>query len=326
LPFAASYDRTTKIISIVVCLGFLAVIVAVHNIVLTSLSVLILVVAYAYSPRGYVLADRSILVKRMAGAVRVPLGEIREARRASLDDFRGCVRLWGSGGLFGYYGLFTTDKLGKCTWYVTNRSKGVVVITGAKTVLFSPDEPDGFLDTIRTYAPVSVSSALLSASSAPLSFEPGRPFGAIGKMIAAAVALAGIGLAVFAITYSPGVPTYTLTPEALTIHDRFYPVTLPASAINVDQIRIVDLTGDTSWRPIARTNGFANSHYRSGWFKTASGGKVRLYRADGQRVVLIPPRGDSAPVLYQAANPEKFVDEIRAQWNTPPHGGSNAGK
>ncbi|MBV9770294.1 MAG: hypothetical protein JOZ32_12035, partial [Bryobacterales bacterium] len=37
------------------------------------------------------------------------------------------------GGLFGYYGLFTTAKLGKSTWYVTKRENGVVVIAGAKT-------------------------------------------------------------------------------------------------------------------------------------------------------------------------------------------------
>jgi hypothetical protein len=122
----------------------------------------------------------------------------------------------------------------------------------------------------------------------------------------------------FVFTYSPGVPGYTLTPDRLTIHDRFYPVTLSASSVDVDQIRVVDLTREAQWQPIARTNGFAVPHYRSGWFRVANGQKVRLYRADGQRVVLLPPIGDSAPVLYQAADPEGFVRQIRAVWNTAP--------
>ena len=42
----------------------------------------------------------------------VPLLDIREVRPATKDDFGGCIRLFGNGGLFGYYGLFRTSKLG----------------------------------------------------------------------------------------------------------------------------------------------------------------------------------------------------------------------
>jgi hypothetical protein len=85
-------------------------------------------------------------------------------------------------------------------------------------------------------------------------------------------------------------PAYTLTADRLTIDDRFYPVTLHANAIDAENIRIVDLAGDPEWRPTLRTNGFANAHYQSGWFRVAGGRTVRLYRAGGQRLVLIRPR------------------------------------
>ena len=282
-----------------------------------------MVLCFAYSPRGYELAGRSILVKRLAGAARVPLSDVREARRATPDDFRGCIRLGGSGGLFGYYGLFSTAKLGKSTWYVTNRSNSVVLIAGAKTVLLSPDDPNGFLDTIRTYAPVATSSAPFSPER---SSQAGRSFGAIGKVLAFTVGLAGMGLGILAFNYSPGVPSYTLTHDRLTIHDRLYPLTLRADAVDIANIRIVDLATDPDWKPTVRTNGFANSHYRSGWFRVASGQKVRLYLADNPRVVLLPPNGDGAPVLYQAADPEKFVDEIRAAWSASAQSSAKAGK
>src|SRR5580700_11809854 len=83
MSFAASYDRATTIISTVVCLGLLAVILAVHNIILICLSIFVILLCFAYSPRGYLLADRSILVKRLAGAARIPLEDVREARRAT---------------------------------------------------------------------------------------------------------------------------------------------------------------------------------------------------------------------------------------------------
>jgi Bacterial PH domain len=153
MHFFASYDRNTKAISAVVCLGLVAVVFTVHNVVVACLSLFVLLLGCAYSPRGYLLDGRSILIKRLAGTARVALDEVREARRATPEDLQGCVRLWGSGGLFGYYGLFSTTKLGKATWYVTNRSNAVVLIGAKKTVLLSPDDPDGFLASIRSVAP-----------------------------------------------------------------------------------------------------------------------------------------------------------------------------
>jgi hypothetical protein len=112
----------------------------------------------------------------------------------------------------------------------------------------------------------------------------------------------------------PALPV-TLTFAALTIHDRFYPVTLQSDAVEVSQIRLVDLATDPDWRPTRRTNGFANSHYQSGWFRVANGQKVRLYRAGGGGAVLFPPKTGGTAVLYQAANPEEFMNEVRASWN-----------
>jgi hypothetical protein len=85
--------------------------------------------------------------------------------------------------------------------------------------------------------------------------------------------------------YSPGPPSYTLTAEALTIHDRFYPVTLKAEAVDVSQIRVVDITLEPDWRPVLRT--IANGHYPSGWFRVA----------------------------LDVLEPDKFVETVRQEWS-----------
>jgi hypothetical protein len=309
MPFSASYDRVTKTLSVLVCLGLLAPLLSIHNLYGTTLVLVVALVCFAYSPRGYVVEGRAILVRRLAGQARIPLDDVREVRRSTPEDSRGCVRLWGSGGFFGYYGVFRCAKLGKFTGYVTNRNNSVVVITGTKTALFSPDDVDGFLAAIRASAPVP-------ASYPAPAFDTPRRFGAFGAAIGIVVGIAVIGLAVAASSYSPGPASYTLTPAALTIHDRFYPVTLRSDAVDASQIRIVDFARDNSWTPIMRTNGFANSHYQSGWFRVGSGQKVRLYRAGGQRLVLLPPKGDGAPVLYQAEDPDRFAGDVRAAWAT----------
>ena len=298
--FSTSYDTTTKVISGFVLVLFLVIIVATLSVVAGCLTAAIVVGSYAWSPRGYAVSDGSIEVKRLIGRARIPLDGLREARAATKDDFRGCLRLFGNGGLFGYYGLFRTSKLGKSTWYVTNRGKAVVVVTGEKTVLFSPDNVEGFIAAIG--APTAPVPATQDAGSR------------VGSLAGAAIGIVVIAILAFAFLYSPGPPSYTLTPESLTIHDRFYPVALNRTSVDVEHIRVVDFGVDAEWRPTERTNGFGNAHYASGWFRVASGKKVRMYRAGGTRLVLLPPKGDGAAVLLETREPERFVVEVRHRW------------
>jgi hypothetical protein len=310
--FSASFDSTTKVVSTVVCLLLIVMAVVTKIALVAGLGAAILIVSYAFSVRGYAIQDRSVIVNRFIGNVRLPLDGIRELRAASADDFRGCVRLWGNGGLFGYYGLFRTSKLGKCSWYLTDRSKAVVIVSQAKTVLCSPDDVTGFITAIQTYVTVPPATSSAPLLDAAQSYGIGRVF---GKVAGAVIAIAALGFAALAVLYSPGPPALTLTHDALTIHDRFYPVTLKAADVDVENIRVVDTGLDADWRPTARTNGFANSHYRSGWFRVASGKTVRMYRANGTRLVLLPPRGDGAAVLLETGEPEQFVRNVQREWS-----------
>jgi hypothetical protein len=309
--FSASYDSTTKFISLAVIVLLLVVAVAIPGVAVVCLSALLLVGAYAWSPRSYTISDRSIIVRRLIGNVRIPLDGIRELRIATPDDFRGCIRMFGNGGLFGYYGQFRTSKLGRCTWYVTNQRNAVVVITGAKTALFSPDDMDGFLAAIRASAPVPPPPSGEPLLNSLQSYDAGIP---TSMLIGGAIAIVVMAIVAFAVLYSPGPPSYALTPESLTIHDRFYPVTLQAASVDVEHIRLVDFGVDTEWRPTARTNGFANAHYRSGWFRVANGKTVRMYWTDSRRLVLLPPKGEGAAVLLETSDPEKFMRQVRQEW------------
>jgi hypothetical protein len=134
-------------------------------------------------------------------------------------------------------------------------------------------------------------------------------------LLASTTGLVVLTIVALAFLYSPGPPSYTLTPNSLTINDRFYPVTLNAGSVDVEHIRVVDIRNDPEWRPTGRTNGFANSHYRSGWFRIANGQEARMYWATGSRLVLLPPKGTAVPVLMEASDPERFIEEVRQAWS-----------
>jgi len=306
--FSASYDVTTKITSGIVIAMMGAAAYLTQNWLVMAAGLLIIGLSYAYSPQGYEVEQRSIVVRRLIGRVRIPLEDVRELRPGTPEDFKRTIRRWGSGGLFGYYGLFQTAKLGKCTWYVTNRRKTVVLVSATKTVVFSPDDVERFLMICRAEAPV------VGVVGGPVegAIEPRRAgFRWMGAVIGAAAVL----IAHWVFTYSPGPPKVTVTADALTIHDRFYGVTVPAASVDVARVRVVDLMTERDWRPISPTNGFANGHYQSGWFRAANGQKMRLYSAGGRRLVLLPARGTGTSVLLDAPDPDRLADEIRRTWS-----------
>jgi hypothetical protein len=309
--FSASYDSTAKTLSTVVCAILAVVAIVTRSFVGAGLAGASVALCYAYSPRGYAIREGSIFVKRLIGNVCIPFDGVVAIRKAAADDFAGCIRLFGSGGLFGYYGLFRTSKLGTSRWYVTNRSQAVVVVTRSRPVVLSPDDVTGFLAASR---PAGAPALRPGVSLAPTSSSG---FRSLPKAVAAVVAISGLALGAFCILYSPGAPRYSLTADSLTIHDLFYPVTVKAEAVDIERVRIVDLGASGEWQPTERTNGFANSHYRSGWFRVANGQKVRLYRADGRRLVLLPAKGQGAAVLLDTQDPEQFVREVRQAWLRP---------
>jgi hypothetical protein len=311
--FAISYDLPSKIISVIVVAVLAIIFIVTRNAWVGALDLCISLLAYAYSPRSYAVSGSSIFIRRLAGTVRIPLNGVREFRAAIPEDFPGCIRLWASGGLFGYYGLFSTARLGRCTWYVTNRRNSVILVTNERTVVLSPNDVAGFLASVRSVAPIPETTAdhMTEVGDTPKRRVP------LGVWIGGAVAILFVGAVVafacFALMYSPGPPRLTLTSNSLIIHDRFYPVTVNAADIDVSGIKIVDIQNDQAWRPTERTDGFANDHYRSGWFRVASG-SARMYWADGTKLVLLPSRRSAAPVLLQVTDPEQFVAKVHQVW------------
>jgi hypothetical protein len=301
--FQASYDVTTKIVS-----GALLAIAVAAGIItgsaLIAAGILALLgLTFLWSPLGYEVEPGALIVRRPIGPVRIPLGGLREARMAQTDDLSGCLRLFGSGGLFGYFGIFSTTKLGKSTWYCTNRKNLVVLVTENKTIVLSPDNPTSLLEAVGSGSGAVGGAGLTVTATSRVGI-------ALGALFAAVI----LGAVAFAFLYSPGPPAYTLSRETLTIKDRFYPVTVSASDVDLSAARIVDVSTDPTWRPTSRTNGFANPYYASGWFRVAGGEKVRMYRAGGKRLVLLPPKANGAPILYQAADPDAFLNDLRRVW------------
>lgn len=135
---------TALVIWVAQQLDSVAATIAVSLLALPGLAVL--VIAYVWSPRGYSINDRAVLIERAAGPLVIPLSSIREAR--PLPPGRGLCRVFGSGGLFGYFGMYRSATLGRVSLYATRSDGRVLIVAEGGPVVVTPEPASKFLEVL----------------------------------------------------------------------------------------------------------------------------------------------------------------------------------
>jgi Bacterial PH domain len=111
--------------------------------------VVVMLLACAMSPRAVSVVAGDLMIERRAWpALRVPLASIQHAE--AFECGGRMLRLFGVGGFFGSYGLFSSAVLGRFRLYATRRGKAVLVRRrdGALPLLFTPDDVGGTVAAI----------------------------------------------------------------------------------------------------------------------------------------------------------------------------------
>jgi PH (Pleckstrin Homology) domain-containing protein len=101
----------------------------------------IMLIAWLYSTQGYSVRDGVLVIHRPWKPVMIPLSEIRSVQLLSPEDVSGgTLRVFGVGGLFGYYGLFFRPNLGGYVrFYLRNKENPILLDTTGGRLLLSPD-------------------------------------------------------------------------------------------------------------------------------------------------------------------------------------------
>ncbi|RLF18596.1 MAG: hypothetical protein DRZ82_07960 [Thermoprotei archaeon] len=164
------YDGLVKTITITIWVGILALdtfiiyitvmefiqeappLISLVIFLLISLTIGILVITYLLSPREYQLTRDAIIVKKTIGTIRIPYKAIKSIEIIRKLPGKG-IRLWASGGLYGFFGLFYFKDYGKVRVYVTNRHKVVLIrMKDDVPYMISPKDPKEFLEKLGEVA------------------------------------------------------------------------------------------------------------------------------------------------------------------------------
>ena len=158
MKFKASLDTTTIIISIM-AIVFVPVLVAwviwfvpdPSGYAVLSMAIGIAVIAGSFFlyPTGYVVTQNGVVVNGILFSQTIPKQDIIAIELLRNEDMSSSIRAFGSGGFFGYYGLFYNAKYKWMIWFATQRKNYVMVHTAKRKFVFTPDKPEEFIDAIN---------------------------------------------------------------------------------------------------------------------------------------------------------------------------------
>ncbi len=155
--FAAPWSLRLKILTIatvLVVFGVMCYWMGARTLEIAWILLLLLPGAF-FAPRGYVVTDSSIIVRRWLGPkVVVPIESVEDIKRVSREDIGpllsdlgihpGAVREF-----FGSYGVFSSSRLGKFKGYITNTNSLVLIqYDNGKKLVLSPERPEKFMDAV----------------------------------------------------------------------------------------------------------------------------------------------------------------------------------
>ena len=108
--------------------------------------IIMLVLTYGFSPKGYALEDGKLVVLRPFQNKFHATTDILNVSLVDRKDLKNSLRVFGVGGLFGYFGLFRNTRYGTMIWYATRRDQFVVIErSNGKAIVLTPDDPNSFV-------------------------------------------------------------------------------------------------------------------------------------------------------------------------------------
>lgn len=118
-----------------------------------SIAVLIavLLITFFVSPRSYTVETGQLIIERPLNRKVFELRATSTVQLISPDSGAGHgFRLWGSGGMFGYFGIFHNSDLGKYYLAATRSSNRVLVTTASgKKVVITPDDTAALIGALN---------------------------------------------------------------------------------------------------------------------------------------------------------------------------------
>jgi hypothetical protein len=110
---------------------------------------LTLFITWGFHPQSYTITQSTVIINRPFGNIKIPVDKIKDATQITSEDLGKPWRIMASGGVFGFFGVFSSKTIGKFTMWCRNRDSMVLMNLDEQIIIVSPDDPAGFIAAIR---------------------------------------------------------------------------------------------------------------------------------------------------------------------------------
>lgn len=101
----------------------------------------IMPIIYLWHVKHYVLDTDRLIIKRPISDKVILFSEIAQVFLPDQKEFIRTIRIFGVGGIFGFYGKFYNTHFGSMTWYVTqNKNRILIELKTGKKIVISPND------------------------------------------------------------------------------------------------------------------------------------------------------------------------------------------
>jgi len=122
---------------------------------------LVLVVPYLMHVSNYELNSEGIKINTPMRSKRILFEHIESVTVCSYDQLGITIRLFGSGGVWGYFGVFYSREFGRISFNATSLTRTLILIKGKrKKIIISPDDTESFIKGMQDLSPALVSERL----------------------------------------------------------------------------------------------------------------------------------------------------------------------
>lgn len=100
--------------------------------------------------RGYSITTDAVQILHFGWTTSLKIKDLSGIERVPLGAMSG-IGLFGIWGIFSFTGIARNSTYGVHSRYLTNRLHAVALKFGEKTVMISPDDPEEFINLLRSY-------------------------------------------------------------------------------------------------------------------------------------------------------------------------------
>lgn len=118
--------------------------------------IIILATAYSYRPMRYITNEQYVIIQRPFYQTKIPLKNIKEIKQISYEELSARIRLFGSSGFFGHFGIYHSTRFGRIYMNATQLNNLVLIILkNHRKIVVSPENAFQFVYKLKGIANLS---------------------------------------------------------------------------------------------------------------------------------------------------------------------------